>query len=673
MDDTKPSLSQQVPDKGQDAAGHGESNPGLPVDRRPPFVPAVEQAIEATAYSNPSLLIRIQAMLIGRVLRRSVAEWLQNLVGNINYRVLRTFSLLGLRWRWEAFRSGRTFDEILAEHQVLRRVEQVFLIHRESGLLLAEASRSARGTRNGDMVSGMLTAIQDFVHDSFSVRESEQLDSIQVGNVTVWVEQGPLAVLAAVVQGHPPEHFQARFRGVLEHLHAACDAELRAFSGDVSEFRKAELHLKQCLTEEAGRVDGRILPATWAVLAAPLIVVVALAYSAVSNQLRWSACLRQISQRPGVIITDSWRQGNRYFVRGLRDPLAADPTDIFVMAGLNAHAVSMQWEPYQALDLDFLRIRVRRILNPPSTVVLRLDGDVLSASGTAPDEWIRGAQMLSRGLAGVSRFDTSGLIDPEADADRRWRAYVHAVSGIDGVIITDEGREDGRHVVSGLRDPLADDPEGLLGHHGFNRDVVLSRWFPYQSLDSKFVLARARRCLVPPADVSLAVRGDELVIEGKATHAWIEHARIGGKSVAGIHSVNMDGLVDLDLKAVQSASAQVERHVFKFLVDTPDLWPGQARRIGSVVADINTLLERTRTLEQPFTVEVRGHTHSLETPAREKPQSEELARRFVAILSSLGIDAGILKPTGAGTAVPAHLSSADDPHNRYVSFKVLLP
>ena len=43
----------------------------------------------------------------------------------------------GLKWRVESIRTGRPFAEIVLMHSLLYRVEQVFLIHRETGLVLS--------------------------------------------------------------------------------------------------------------------------------------------------------------------------------------------------------------------------------------------------------------------------------------------------------------------------------------------------------------------------------------------------------------------------------------------------------------------------------------------------------------------------------------------------------
>ena len=47
------------------------------------------------------------------------------------------------------------------------------------------------------LVSAMLTAIQDFVKDSFNVHKHEGLHTLEFGELTIWIEQGPTSVLFA--------------------------------------------------------------------------------------------------------------------------------------------------------------------------------------------------------------------------------------------------------------------------------------------------------------------------------------------------------------------------------------------------------------------------------------------------------------------------------------------
>ena len=251
-----------------------------------PLVPDIEQALAASVFSNPGFFLQLIIPLWARALRLSLYEWLRHTLERINYLVLRSISVRGLGWRWSAFRNGKTFDEVLTEQEVLGRVEQVFLIHRKTGLLLAEVRLDGQVMRNGDMVSGMLTAIQDFVNDSFGARTGEYLDAIQVGSVRVWLEQGDEAVLVTVVRGRQPDHLSAGCRATLDRIHAEWADALDTFDGDTTLFRHTRRYLSECLLEAEKRVRGRILPATWMVLAVPLLLLVMWGYSSMADRMR---------------------------------------------------------------------------------------------------------------------------------------------------------------------------------------------------------------------------------------------------------------------------------------------------------------------------------------------------------------------------------------------------
>jgi len=96
------------------------------------------------------------------------------------------------------------------------------------------------------MVSGMLSAIQDFVHDSFGGGD-DTLESFRVGELGVWIEQGPDAVLAAVVRGTPPPEYGAILRTQLELIELQFGNEFVAFCGDSTPFVHIDALLVPCL------------------------------------------------------------------------------------------------------------------------------------------------------------------------------------------------------------------------------------------------------------------------------------------------------------------------------------------------------------------------------------------------------------------------------------------
>src|SRR5215210_8999913 len=183
------------------------------------LLPTVEEAIGISVRKNPQTLVDALFPVIGPAIRRAISEALTGMVQAMNQTLEHSLSPQGLKWRLEAWRTGRSFAEVVMLHTLLYRVEQVFLIHRETGLLLGHVLAGESAVQDADMVSGMLTAIQDFVHDSFSAQKEDALETLQVGGLTVWIEQGPRAILAGVIRGQAPQELRNVFRETLERIH----------------------------------------------------------------------------------------------------------------------------------------------------------------------------------------------------------------------------------------------------------------------------------------------------------------------------------------------------------------------------------------------------------------------------------------------------------------------
>jgi hypothetical protein len=82
------------------------------------------------------------------------------------------------------------------------KVEEVYVISHESGLLLGSASASE--TADKDMIAGMLTAIKAFVEDAFK-RTDEELRAIQYGNYEIMVQNFFNYYIAIAIAGTPSE------------------------------------------------------------------------------------------------------------------------------------------------------------------------------------------------------------------------------------------------------------------------------------------------------------------------------------------------------------------------------------------------------------------------------------------------------------------------------------
>jgi hypothetical protein len=377
------------------------------------LAPAIEETIAASVRRNPQPLANALFPIIGPAIRKAVAAALTAMLESLNTTLEHSLSLRALRWRLDAWRTGKSFAEIVLLHTLVYRVEQVFLIHRPSGLLLQHLSATATSAADADMVSGMLSAIGDFVQDSFKVSDQDGLQTLKVGELAVWIEQGPHALLAAVVRGIAPAELRGTLQQTLETVHAQYADLLESFDGDAARLDGARPLLEACLQQQfrAPERRGRRLSAIVLLTAIVILALGAWMLVALRARARWNAYLEALRAEPGIVVVSTGREGGRYVVNGLRDPLARDPALLLAQPSFRSVDAVGRWELYQALHPSLVLARARQLLAPPDGVSLAFDAGVLSAAGAAPVEWIEQSARVAPLLPGVTRFDISPAVD----------------------------------------------------------------------------------------------------------------------------------------------------------------------------------------------------------------------------------------------------------------------
>lgn len=374
------------------------------------LAPPVEDAITASIKRNPAPLADALFPVMGPAIRKAVAASLGALVESFNRTLEHSLSWRSFTWRLEALRTGRSFGEVVLANTLLYRVEQVFLIDRSSGLLLQHVQAGDTGVQDADMVSGMLTAIRDFVGDSFTVADHASLDGFQVGDLAVWIEPGPRALVAAVIRGRPAPDLRLRLQEALETLHLQLAHAFDTFQGDAAPFAAARPELEACLHAEYRSEERPRRRAAMVVAAAALLVVLVAAWFAWRDRQRWNAYVDGLRAQPGLVVVSAGRAGGAFVVRGLRDARAADPAELLRQTAIDPATVVATWQPYQALEPAFVLARARDALRPPSSATLDVAGDVLMVSGRAPAAWLLSARDRAPFLGGIARLDAAAAV-----------------------------------------------------------------------------------------------------------------------------------------------------------------------------------------------------------------------------------------------------------------------
>ena len=380
--------------------------------------PAVEGSVRESIEKRPETFVDALHPIIGPMVRRSIAESLRRLMQSLNQTLEHTFSWQGLKWRFEALRTGKSFGEVVMLRSLVYRTEQLFLIHRETSLSLLHVAADAAVAKDSDMVAGMLSAIQDFVRDSFGTGKDSALEEFRVGELQVWIAAGRYAYLAAVIRGNPPRELRTTLEDTIESIHILKGSQLARFEGDTVVFESLRPELEACLQSQysgSKSAGGRHLRA-WAALAGVAALAIFALVLAARSMSHWRDFIGQLNAQPGIVVTDAhkgWISASR--VSGLRDRSSADPAEIARAAGVNPAKIRFDWKNFLALDSASVLQRFRQRFEIPPTAKATIKDGVVNLSGRMPYEWlerVRHEATLVPGIAAVTDQDAEVSYDP---------------------------------------------------------------------------------------------------------------------------------------------------------------------------------------------------------------------------------------------------------------------
>lgn len=147
-------------------------------------------------------------------------------VGEVNTEVLLTYQ--------------RAFDETIYQLDLTKKfnvepigtynIEDVFLIH-NNGVLISQVGRKLDEDVDKDIFSGMLTAIQEFIKDSFKRRIDIGLKRMDFGPNKILIEHGSITFLTTVLSGGEPKLLPLYMLEVLKEVEAKYGDVLKKWDG----------------------------------------------------------------------------------------------------------------------------------------------------------------------------------------------------------------------------------------------------------------------------------------------------------------------------------------------------------------------------------------------------------------------------------------------------------
>ena len=204
------------------------------------FGPQITETIKTQIKDSQDEVVEALYPIIGRMIKKYITSEIQKLSDRVDEQMELAFSWEGWKVRIKAWISGTPQKDLVMSKLIEPKIEEIFVIEKDSGLLMGSFSRQA--SVDQDMVAGMLTAIKAFVEDAFS-SEQQELESIDYENYKVVLKSFKSFYIAVVASGGMTSSFRDRLDDllidfadrVLKKARDGEDAE-QEISGSLAEF-----------------------------------------------------------------------------------------------------------------------------------------------------------------------------------------------------------------------------------------------------------------------------------------------------------------------------------------------------------------------------------------------------------------------------------------------------
>ncbi len=169
------------------------------------------------------------------VIGNTISKYMVEVVKDINRKVENTLSPEGIKRKIKAKIRGVSEAELIFQESVGYHVQAVFLIDKDSGLVIQEVQTlQTLGEQHldSDMIAGMLTAIRSFANDC--IASGSELDTIDYGDWQIPIEVAGYCYLAVVLKGEPSKQFRSKIRQILGTIVLHHGDALKKYEGDIT-------------------------------------------------------------------------------------------------------------------------------------------------------------------------------------------------------------------------------------------------------------------------------------------------------------------------------------------------------------------------------------------------------------------------------------------------------
>ena len=205
----------------------------------------VTPAISKGIADNKETMIDALYPIMGGMISKYVTQAIKELMETINKKIENGLSFERYKRKAKAKLTGVSETELLLEESSNATISSLFVIQKESSLLIAEAHLEDKEIDDAHMVASMASAIKDFINDWAQNNEmGSEVQILSYGNATLYIESAGSVFLVAFLDAEPDYEQRAEINAFFASVLKEYSDFFQNFDGDDSAQEVVSLSMK---------------------------------------------------------------------------------------------------------------------------------------------------------------------------------------------------------------------------------------------------------------------------------------------------------------------------------------------------------------------------------------------------------------------------------------------
>jgi len=205
----------------------------------------VTPAISKGIADNKETMIDALYPIMGGMISKYVTQAIKEMMETINNKIEDGLSFDKYKRKIKSKVTGVSETELLMEESSDATISSLFVIQKESSLLIAEAHLENKEIDDAHMVASMASAIKDFINDWVQNDEAgSEVQILSYGNATLYIESAGSVFIIAFLDAEPDYEQRAEINAFFASLIKEYSDFFQNFDGDDSAEEVVTLSMK---------------------------------------------------------------------------------------------------------------------------------------------------------------------------------------------------------------------------------------------------------------------------------------------------------------------------------------------------------------------------------------------------------------------------------------------